>query len=84
MGRVVALQADVRDLARSEWVLNEAKQISKVVGLVNNVGITSKIGSFLDVEIETMSKVLETNILGLMVMCQTFVRHWTTSKKRVR
>lgn len=80
IGRVVALQADVQDLARSEWVLNEAKQISKVVALVNNVGITSKIGSFLDVEIDTMRNVLETNVLGLMVMCQTFVRHWTASE----
>lgn len=78
-GRVLALQADVQDLGRSEWVLNQARQMSEVVGLVNNVGITSTIGSFLDVEVDTMRKVLETNVLGLMVMCQTFVRHWTGS-----
>lgn len=77
--QVVALQADVQDLQRSEWVLSQARQISEVVGLVNNVGITSKIGSFLDVDIDTMRRVLETNVLGLMVMCQTFVRHWTTA-----
>lgn len=77
-GRVLALQADVRDGERSQWVLDEANKLSQVVGLVNNVGITSQISSFLDVDVASMRNVLETNVLGLMVMSQSFVRHWSS------
>lgn len=79
-GRVIALQADVKDLDQSKWVLEQATSVFEVIGLVNNVGITSKIGSFLDVDIDTMREVLDTNVLGLMVMCQHFLRHWTQTK----
>jgi NAD(P)-dependent dehydrogenase (short-subunit alcohol dehydrogenase family) len=67
--KVVAVQADVRDPMLATAVVEQAQKLSAVIGLVNNAGITSRIGSFLDVDIETMRDVLEVNVLGTMVMC---------------
>jgi NAD(P)-dependent dehydrogenase (short-subunit alcohol dehydrogenase family) len=74
--KVRGIHADVRDPMVGAAVLEQAAALSSVVGLVNNAGITSKIGSFLDVDLETMQKVFDINVLGTMVMCQTVVRHW--------
>lgn len=73
---VRGVHADVRDPIVRSAVWEQAADISKVVGLVNNAGITSKIGSFLDVDVETMQKVFDVNVLGTMLMCQTVIRHW--------
>ncbi|MCM3563390.1 SDR family NAD(P)-dependent oxidoreductase [Hydrogenophaga intermedia] len=74
--KVVAVQADVRDPMLATAVVEQAQRLSAVIGLVNNAGITSRIGSFLDVDIETMRDVLDVNVLGTMVMCQAVVRDW--------
>lgn len=74
--KVQALRADVRDLDMSSTVLEHAATLSPVVGLVNNAGITSRLGSFLDVDIDTMRRVIDVNVLGTMAMCQAAVRHW--------
>lgn len=74
--KVVAVQADVRDPMLATAVVEQAERLSSVIGLVNNAGITSRIGSFLDVDIDTMRDVLDVNVLGTMVMCQAVVRHW--------
>lgn len=60
---VTAMQADVRDPSLSKTVIAAAAEISPVVGLVNNAGITSSIGSFLDVEVDAMKEVLDVNVI---------------------
>jgi len=76
---VKAMQADVRDPLLSKAVIETAAEISPVVGLVNNAGITSNIGSFLDVDIDAMRDVLDVNVMGTMLICQAAVRHWVSS-----
>lgn len=71
-----AVQADVRDPMLSAAIVEQATSMGEVVGLVNNAGITSKIGSFLNVDYDTMKEVMDVNVLGTMVMCQAMVRHW--------
>jgi NAD(P)-dependent dehydrogenase (short-subunit alcohol dehydrogenase family) len=75
-----ALQADARDPATCLAVLDAAASMSPVVGLVNNAGITSTIGSFLDVDTESMRAVMDVNVMGTMYMCQAVVRHWVQTK----
>lgn len=78
-GRVQARQADVRDTALAPAILQQALQLGPVVGLVNNVGITSRIGSFLDLDMSTARDVFDVNVIGLMALCQVFLRHWVSA-----
>lgn len=74
--RVTAIEADVRDAAACEMLLERATALSEIVGLVNNAGVTSRIGSFLDVDVPTLRDVLDVNVLGTMMMCQSVTRYW--------
>jgi NAD(P)-dependent dehydrogenase (short-subunit alcohol dehydrogenase family) len=75
-GRVRGVQADIKDAALAAEILEQARQHSEVAGLVNNVGITSPIKPFVEVDIDTVRNVFDVNVFGLMAMCQVFVRHW--------
>ncbi len=77
--KVTAMQADARDPAMCQAVLDTAASMSPIVGLVNNAGITSRIGSFLDVDVESMRAVMDVNVMGTMLMCQAVVRYWIAS-----
>ncbi|WP_419204658.1 SDR family oxidoreductase [Bordetella trematum] len=81
-GRVQAMQADARDTARAGEVLQRALQLGRLAGLVNNVGITSRIGSFLDLDMAVARDVMEVNVIGLMALCQICVRHWVEGGQR--
>src|SRR3546814_16527775 len=44
--------------------------------LVNNAGITGRIGSFADASADTLRQVTQVNLLGTMFMAQEAVRRW--------
>ena len=75
--KVAAIEADARDAAACEALVERATALSDIVGLVNNAGVTSRIGSFLDVDVPTLRDVLDVNVLGTMLMCQSVIRYWT-------
>lgn len=76
-GRAHALQADTGDPDSHERVLDALPAgWAPWGGLVNNTGITGPLGPFLDTTPETMRRVLEVNVLGLMLLTQRMVRHW--------
>src|SRR5690625_3207774 len=78
--QVVAVKADVATTDDGIAVLDKAISLSPVVGLVNNAGITSAIGPFIDLSEETLRQVFDINVIGLMTFSQLVLRYWVRNK----
>ncbi|QIK63777.1 SDR family oxidoreductase [Leucobacter viscericola] len=77
--RVELLQADLADLDAAEAVVGEAvARFGRVTGLVNNAGITGRIGSFLDAPIEETEHMFRLNVLAPIVLTRSAIRHMST------
>ena len=76
-GEVSAVQGDVADpdFARAFFDAAEAAS-GPVHALVNNAGITGRIGAFSDLSLDAMRRTIDTNLLGTMLMAQEAVRRW--------
>ena len=74
-----AYQADVAD-DRAVARLFDAveRELGPVDALVNNAGITGKIGRFIDADHSMFRRVLDVNVLGTMYCAQEAVRRWQT------
>lgn len=74
-GRALAVQADV---AREEDVeklfTTVDAELPPLTALVNNAGITGRVGRLEDVSTETLRDVMELNVLGVIWCCQAAVR----------
>lgn len=70
-------RADVADPESAPRVFDHAEaQLGPVTALVNNAGITGRIGAFTEASVETLRRTLDTNVLGAMLMAQEAVRRW--------
>lgn len=70
-----AVEADVRrlfDTAQAHW--------GRIDGLVNNAGITGRIGRFAEAETATLERVLAVNVLGPMLCAREAVRRFSTAR----
>lgn len=77
--RVELLRVDLADLdAASNIVPAAIEQFGTVTGLVNNAGITGKIGGFLDVPLEESELVFRVNVLAPLLITQQAIRHMST------
>jgi NAD(P)-dependent dehydrogenase (short-subunit alcohol dehydrogenase family) len=77
--RVELLQLDLADLDAAATVLPEAiSAFGTVTGLVNNAGITGRIGGFLDASIEESELVFRVNVLAPIVLTRAAIRHMST------
>jgi len=77
-GTALAVQADVAvaaDVARL-FATVEA-QLGAPTALVNNAGITSRIGRFADTDPADIEAVFRTNVLGLMACCRAAIAVFT-------
>ncbi len=74
---VVAVRADVAD-AESVTALFDAAEAAfgPVTALVNNAGVTGRLGRFVDASVATLRRVLDVNVLGTMLCAQEAVRRW--------
>lgn len=61
------------DMARA-W--DAATGMGRVVGLVNNAGITGPLGRFADVDIADVRRVLDVNLVGAIIGCRLAVTAW--------
>ncbi len=74
-GTAFAVQADVADEKDVARLFDAAeKAYGPVRYLVNNAGITGRIGKFADLEVSVMRDVFETNVVGSMLCAREFVR----------
>jgi NAD(P)-dependent dehydrogenase (short-subunit alcohol dehydrogenase family) len=79
--RVELLQLDQADLDACADVVPEAvRRFGRVTGLVNNAGITGRIGPFLDGSTEEAELVLRINVLAPMVLCRSAIAHMSTER----
>jgi NAD(P)-dependent dehydrogenase (short-subunit alcohol dehydrogenase family) len=74
---VVAVRADVGDLASVTALFDTAETaLGPVTALVNNAGVTGRLGRFVDASVATLRRVLDVNVLGTMLCAQEAVRRW--------
>ena len=74
--RVVLLQADLADLERAASIVTETiEALGRLTGLVNNAGITGRIGRFLETTTEESELVFRINVLAPLVSTRVAIAH---------
>lgn len=81
-GRAALVRGDVAVQADAERIVREAEEaLGPLAGLVNNAGITGRLGRFLDADPASIERVFAVNVLGTMHCCRAalagFQRHGT-------
>lgn len=75
--RALAIRQDVGEAGAIPGLFDAVEgQLGPVSMLVNNAGITGRIGSFVDASADTLRQVTQVNLLGTMFMAQEAVRRW--------
>ncbi|YCH19498.1 SDR family oxidoreductase [Arthrobacter sp. D1-29] len=78
-GTAVAIEADVSDAAAVTALFDAATRLGRLSAVVNNAGITGNlIGKLADVPAETVRRVMDVNVSGLIFVCQEAVRRLCT------
>jgi len=79
--RVLLLQIDLADLEAAATVVPSAvAEFGRVTGLVNNAGITGRIGGFLDARIEESDELFRVNVLAPIVLTRAAIAHMATDR----
>lgn len=74
---VVAVRADVADPTSVTALFDAAEAaFGAVTALVNNAGVTGRLGTFTDAPVATLRRVLDVNVLGTMLCAQEALRRW--------
>jgi NAD(P)-dependent dehydrogenase (short-subunit alcohol dehydrogenase family) len=74
---VVAVRADVADPASVAELFDAAEAaFGPVTALVNNAGVTGRLGRFAAAPVSTLRRVLDVNVLGAMLCAQEALRRW--------
>src|SRR3546814_15361695 len=83
--RAVAIRQDVGESDAIPGLFDAVEnQLGPVSMLVNNAGITGRIGSFADASADTLRQVTQVNLLGTMFMAQEAVRRWQLGRASCR
>lgn len=77
-GRAIAVQADVSQEDQVITLFKAADCLGPLRGLVNNAGVLEVQGSLLDMDAARISRILGTNVVGLMVCAREAVRRMST------
>jgi NAD(P)-dependent dehydrogenase (short-subunit alcohol dehydrogenase family) len=76
-GRIHYIQGDVADPAFARAFFEEAERaLGPVTALVNNAGITGRIGPLRDLPLDVLRRTVETNLIGPTMLAQEAVRRW--------
>lgn len=74
---VVAVRADVADPTSVTALFDAAEAaFGAVTALVNNAGVTGRLGTFTVAPVATLRRVLDVNVLGTMLCAQEALRRW--------
>jgi NAD(P)-dependent dehydrogenase (short-subunit alcohol dehydrogenase family) len=83
-GIAIAAPADVGNVDDVARLFSTAeKELGPLEGLVNNAGITGRIGQFADADSVTFESVVRTNVLGSLYCAQEAVRRFLPRRKGV-
>ncbi|BAU74708.1 SDR family NAD(P)-dependent oxidoreductase [Metapseudomonas furukawaii] len=74
---VRALRADVADTGSAKRVFDAAEALGEVIGLVNNAGITGRLGPITQLDDAQLDQVLAVNLAGPIRLCREAARRWS-------
>ncbi|WP_026542525.1 SDR family oxidoreductase [Paenarthrobacter nicotinovorans] len=78
-GQALAAQADVSRPADVVRLFDQAAGLGQVTAVINNAAITGNlIGALVEVPAETVQRVVDVNVSGMIHMCQEAVRRLST------
>ncbi|MGW4501299.1 SDR family oxidoreductase [Micromonospora sp. NPDC004336] len=72
--RGLAVPADTRDPAQVAALFDAAADLGPLTGLVNNAGVTSPIGPFVDLDPTDLRDVVDVNLIGYVLCAQQAAR----------
>ncbi|SDY95871.1 NAD(P)-dependent dehydrogenase, short-chain alcohol dehydrogenase family [Micromonospora pattaloongensis] len=75
--RGIAVRADTADPDDVARLFDAAQELGELTGLVNNAGITSVIGPFVDVTVADLRRVIDVNLIGYVLCAQQAARRMT-------
>ncbi len=83
-GRCVTVQADTSDESDVDRLFDTAaRELGAVTGLVNNAGVTSPHGRLADADTADLRRVVEVNLLGVLLCSRRAARMMTRRKSGV-
>jgi NAD(P)-dependent dehydrogenase (short-subunit alcohol dehydrogenase family) len=74
--RVLSFRGDVADPDFAKRFFDEGERLGPVTAVVSNAGVTGPIGAFKDAAVETLHRVVHTNLMGTMLLVQETLRRW--------
>ncbi|MEW2442986.1 SDR family NAD(P)-dependent oxidoreductase [Micromonospora marina] len=75
--RAVTVAADTCDSEGVRRVFDAADRLGPLTGLVNNAGVTSPIGPFIDLRVDDLREVVDVNLIGYVLCAQQAARRLT-------
>ncbi|MEV4811406.1 SDR family oxidoreductase [Micromonospora avicenniae] len=72
--RAVAVPADTTDPDQVTALFDAAAELGEITGLVNNAGVTSPIGPFVDLDPADLRRVVDVNLIGYVLCAQQAAR----------
>jgi NAD(P)-dependent dehydrogenase (short-subunit alcohol dehydrogenase family) len=76
-GRAVAVQADIAEPAAVARLFDAVEDaLGPVTALVNNAGTTGRITRFVELDLATLRRVIDVNLVGCMLCSQEALRRW--------
>ncbi|MGN9811705.1 SDR family oxidoreductase [Micromonospora sp. BQ11] len=76
--RAVAVATDTRDPDQVMRLFDAAAALGPITGLVNNAGVTSPIGAFVDLDPADLRHVVDVNLVGYVLCAQQAARRMTS------
>lgn len=79
LGRnAIAVKADVSDVSAVHRMFELADALGNLSVLVNNAGVLEKQSAFVDMSLDRIRRIFETNVMGVMICSQVAVRKMST------
>ncbi|MEW6206032.1 MAG: SDR family oxidoreductase [Pseudomonadota bacterium] len=82
--QVKGFQCNVTDLDAASRIFCEAEKLGEVVGLVNNAGITGKLGPITMLTDADLSNVVEVNLTSTIRLCREAAVRWSNNSNGIR
>lgn len=75
-GRARALRADVAAPGAAAAIFDAAEALGPVAALVNNAGVTGRLGPFVELTDDDLERVVAVNLLAVTRLCREAARRW--------